>query len=72
MILIEMLQYDEEPIIYIEFRNGGKEDTPAINLSLIPHEEEEDNIVSSVNDEEDLLYGGDGTIKDISGALKNF
>ena len=62
---------DEEPIIYIEFRNGGKRDTPAINLSLIPHEEEEDNIVSSVNDEEDhFLYGGDGTIKDISGAEK--
>ncbi len=62
---------DEEPIIYIEFKNGGKRDTPAMNLSLIPHEEEEDNIVSSVDDEyEHFLYGGDGTIKDISGAEK--
>tara|TARA_B100000686_G_scaffold329710_1_gene391174 strand:+ start:1219 stop:2358 length:1140 start_codon:yes stop_codon:yes gene_type:complete len=59
---------DGEPIIYIEFKNGGKRDTPAINLSLIPHEDEEDNVVSSVDDEyEHFLYGG-GDIKDVQGA----
>ena len=50
---------DEEPIIYIEFKNGKKRDTPSINLSLIPEDEEEDDIPTSINDEnEHFLYGG--------------
>ena len=50
---------DEEPIIYIEFKDGKKRDTPSINLSLIPEDEEEDDIPTSINDEnEHFLYGG--------------
>jgi len=50
---------DEEPIIYIEFKNGKKRDTPSINLSVVPEDEEEDNIPTSINDEnEHFLYGG--------------
>ena len=60
---------DEEPIIYIEFSDGRKRDTPSINLSLIPNEEDDEDTFYSLNDEnEHFLYGG-GT-SDIKGAEK--
>lgn len=62
----------EEPIIYIEFNNGKKRDTPAINLALIPEEtqdDEGDDTFHSLDDEhEHFLYGGGNT--DVSGAEK--
>ena len=62
----------EDPIIYIEFSDGRKRDTPFINLSLIPQEdthEDQDESFYSVDDEhEHFLYGGGTT--DISGAEK--
>ena len=62
----------EEPIIYIEFNNGRKRDTPSINLSLIPddpQDDEEDDTFHSIDDEhEHFLYGGGTT--DVSGAEK--
>jgi hypothetical protein len=60
---------DEEPIIYIEFSDGRKRDTPSINLSLIPNEEDDEDTFYSLDDEnEHFLYGG-GT-SDIKGAEK--
>ena len=60
---------DEEPIIYIQFQNGNKRDTPSINLSLIPEDDEDDDEVSLLDDgDEHFLYGGGD--KDITGAEK--
>lgn len=63
---------DESPIIYIEFRDGNKRDTPNINLSVIPPEEsdEDDDTYHTADDDEmgDLLYGGG--VKDVTGAEK--
>ena len=59
----------EEPIIYIEFKDGGKRDTPAKNLSVIPDDplEDEDDTFHSLDDEEEhFLYGGG--VGDVSGA----
>ena len=63
---------DESPIIYIEFRDGKKRDTPHINLSVIPPEEsdEDDDTYHTADDDEmgGLLYGGG--VNDVTGAEK--
>jgi hypothetical protein len=63
---------DEPPIIYVEFRDGQKRDTPHINLSVIPPEdpeEDDDTYHTAENDEmESLLYGGGDN--DVKGAEK--
>jgi hypothetical protein len=61
----------EEPIIYIEFKDGKKRDTPAINLSLIPEDplEDDDDTFYSVDDEEEhFLYGG--AVPDVTGGAR--
>ena len=61
---------DEEPIIYIEFNDGRKRDTPIMNLSVIPEDplDDEDDTFYSVDDEEHFLYGGGDS--DVKGAEK--
>lgn len=61
---------DEEPIIYIEFSDGRKRDTPQINLSLIPDDEEDDDdtFYSFEDENEHFLYGGG--VSDVKGAEK--
>ena len=60
----------EEPIIYIEFNDGRKRDTPIMNLSVIPEDplDDEDDTFYSVDDEEHFLYGGGDS--DVKGAEK--
>ena len=60
----------QEPIIYIEFKDGRKRDTPSMNLSVIPDDDDEEgNIPTSINDEhEHFLYGGG--VLDVKGAEK--
>ncbi len=61
---------DEEPIIYIEFNDGRKRDTPIMNLSVIPEDplDDEDDTFYSVDDEAHFLYGGGDS--DVKGAEK--
>ena len=63
----------EEPIIYIEFKDGQKRDTPSINLSLIPEDplEDEDDTFYSLDDEDEhFLYGGGGFATDVTGGAR--
>jgi|MEHZ01.5.fsa_nt_MEHZ011456910.1_5 hypothetical protein len=63
----------EEPIIYIEFKDGQKRDTPSINLSLIPEDplEDEDDTFYSLDEEgEHFLYGGGGFATDVTGGAR--